>query len=343
MSRYEDSRSRGRSSHHRDHSPVYAYSGGDYPISYEEARQLAKTTNSAAADDESPLPPKQLTYEPYPPRSSSSLLIPESRSRPRSIPSGDYRRSSRGRKHERRGRDSDSEYSYDDEEEGEGRTRTPIDKARNFVDNNFSNSTAGLGVGVLGALVGGLAAREAVDATSKSSNGHGHHHSHEMSPDQKRKQLIGTVVGAAVGALGANAVEKRLEMRRERDRVEQGDWERKYRPDHRDRDFDLDGGVEKREVIVARPRDRDRDQDGSGGSPSLRRRDWERDDRDYYYRPRSRSRGVEREVDPEARSWRNVEDWLYDERNENGSGRSGSRSRPRSSGRRSADEEYRYS
>ncbi|KAI1803830.1 hypothetical protein F4811DRAFT_313602 [Daldinia bambusicola] len=334
MSRYEDSRSRGRSSHHRDRSPVYAYSGGDYPISYEEARQLANATNPAAYDDDSPLPPKQLTYEPYPPRSSSSLIIPESRSRPRSIPSGDYRRSSRGRKEERRrrrshARESDSEYSYDDEEEGEGRTRTPIDKARNFVDNNFSNSTAGLGVGVLGALVGGLAAREAVEATNKSSNGHNGHHHHEMSPDQKRKQLIGTVVGAAVGALGANAVEKRLEMRREKDRLEQEDWERKFRPGQ---DRDLDSGVEKREVIVARPRDRD----GSGGSSSLRRRDW--DDRDYY-RPRSRSRGLERQVDTEARSWRNVEDWLYDDRNENGSG---SRSRPRSSGRRSADEEYRY-
>ncbi|KAI1480558.1 hypothetical protein K445DRAFT_23312 [Daldinia sp. EC12] len=320
MSRYDDGRSRGRSSHHRDRSPGYTYSGGDYPISYEEARQLANATNPAY--DESP-PPKQLTYEPYPSRSSSSLQIPESRSRPRSIPAGDYRRSSRGRKKERsHDRDSDSEYS--DEE----RTRTPIDKARNFVDNNFSNSTAGLGIGVLGALVGGLAAREAVDATSKSSNnGNGHHHHHETTPDQKRKQLIGTVVGAAVGALGANAVEKQLEKRREKDRIEQEEWERKFRPE---RDV-----IERREVI-ARPRD-------NSGS-SWRQRDYwdDRDrDRDYnnnnYYNSnhyRSRSRGREREVDTEARSWRNVEDWLNDERNDN--------TGPRSSGRRSVDGDYRY-
>ncbi|KAI0131153.1 hypothetical protein F4814DRAFT_157946 [Daldinia grandis] len=297
MSRYDDSRSRGRSSHHRNRSPGYTYSGGDYPISYEESRQLANTTNPIY--DESPPPPKQLTCEPYPPRSSSSLQIPESRSRPRSLPSGEYRRSSRGRRKETsHDRDSDSEYSDD------SRTRTPIDKARDFVDNNFSNSTAGLGIGVLGALVGGLAAREAVDATNKSN---GHHHE---TPDQKRKQLIGTVVGAAVGALGANAVEKRLELRRERDRVEQEEWERKFRPD---RDV-----LEKREVIT-RPRD---------SSGSSWRRDW--DERDY---GRSRSRGLEREVDPEARSWKNVEDWLNGERNDN---------RSRSNGRRSADGDYRY-
>ncbi|KAI8963006.1 hypothetical protein F5Y11DRAFT_320537 [Daldinia sp. FL1419] len=296
MPRYDDGRSRGRSSHHRDRSPVYTYSGGDYPISYEESRQLANTTNPTY--DESP-PPKQLTYEPYPPRSASSLQIPESRSRPRSLPAGEYRRSSRGRR---------KEQQYDDESDGEysdeGRTRTPIDKARGFVDNNFSNSTAGLGIGVLGALVGGLAAREAVDATSKSN---GHHHE---TPEQKRKQLIGTVVGAAVGALGANAVEKRLEVRREKDRLEQEEWDHKFRPD---RDV-----IEKREVI-ARPRD---------GSGSSWRRDWH--DRDYGH---TRSRGLEREVDPEARSWKNVEDWLNDERNDD---------RPRSTGRRSADGEYRY-
>ncbi|KAI1649485.1 uncharacterized protein F4817DRAFT_330522 [Daldinia loculata] len=297
MSRYHDSRSRGRSSHHRDRSPGYTYSGGDYPISYEESRQLANTTNPTY--DESP-PLKQLTYEPHPSQSSSSLQIPESRSRPRSLPSGEYRRSSRGRRKDRdHDRDSDSEYSDD------SRTRTPIDKARNFVDNNFSNSTAGLGIGVLGALVGGLAAREAVDATNKNN---GHHH-HE-TPDQKRKQLIGTMVGAAVGALGANAVEKRLEVRRERDRLEQEEWERRFRSD---RDV-----IEKREVI-ARPR---------GSSGSSWRRDW--DERDY---GRSRSRGLEREVDPEARSWKNVEDWLNDERDDD---------RPRSNGRRSADGEYRY-
>ncbi|KAI1766892.1 hypothetical protein GGR53DRAFT_484760 [Hypoxylon sp. FL1150] len=302
MSRYEDDNySRGRSSHHHRHhdrAPDYPYAAGDYPISYEESRRLA---------EEGAAGPKLLTYEPLdPPYSSSNLQVPDVRSRPRSLPPPDeYRRSSRGRRTER-GYDKYDDDDYSDED----RARTPVDKARKFVDTTFSNSTTGLGVGVLGALVGGLAVREAVDATTKYDG-------HRRDPDHKRNQLIGTVVGAAVGALGANAVEKRLEVQRDRDRVKQEKWDRKWRSS----DADV---IEKREVVT-RPRS------STAGGWKKDWDPWDQHDRDSRHRPRSR--GVEREVDPDARSWKNVEDWLYDDRND---------SRPRSSEHRSAEGEYRY-
>ncbi|KAI1780624.1 hypothetical protein F4818DRAFT_12207 [Hypoxylon cercidicola] len=310
MSRYEDdSYSRGRSSHHHhhhNHSPDYKYSTDAYPVSYEESRRLA---------EEGAAGPKLLTYEPQtPPYSSSNLQIPDSRSRPRSLPPPDeYRRSSRGRRTERG-------HNRYDESDGsdEDRARTPVEKARKFVDNTFSNSTTGLGVGVLGALVGGLAAREAVDASTK-------HDGHRRDPDHKRNQLIGTMVGAAVGALGANAVERRIEVHREKDRVKQERWDRKYRPE-----ADADALVVEKREVVARPRS----SVGERGHGWKKDWDpWDRRDRDHDREYRPRSNGREREVDPDARSWKNVEDWLYDDRND---------SRPRSSGHRSAEGEYRY-
>ncbi|KAL7624478.1 hypothetical protein AAE478_006043 [Parahypoxylon ruwenzoriense] len=258
----------------------------------------------------------QLTYEPhtpfYPPPPQPHLQVPESRSRPRSLPPPiEYRRSVR---EGRRGRGCDRDRDSDSDDSDDGRTRTPVEKARDFVDNNFSNSATGLGVGVLGALVGGLAAREAVEASSR-------HGGHLSDAKHKRNQLIGTVVGAAVGALGANAVEKRIEINREKDRLRQEKWERKWRPD---------GDVFGKREVVARPRSTS----GGGGW----RKNWDSwDDREREReqgRDHGRSRGLEREVDPEARSWKNVEDWLNDERNGEG--------KPRSSGQRSVDNEYRY-
>ncbi|KAI1451408.1 hypothetical protein F4805DRAFT_103356 [Annulohypoxylon moriforme] len=316
MSRYDDGYSHGRSTRHRERSPEYAYAANDYPTSYEESRRVA-AVESPVYEVAPPL--KQLTYEPqtttttttYPPRSQSKLEVLEvvdPRSRPRSLPPPvEYRRRSRGRRKERGyNKEGDSDDSDD------GRARTPIEKTRNFVDNTFSDTTAGLSIGVLGALVGGLAAREAVDATGKRN-------SHHDDTDHKRNQLIGTVVGAAVGALGANAVEKRLEVHREKEKIKQEKWERKFRPNP-----DV---VERRE-FVTRPH-------SSSGDGYGWKRDWdpweERErDRD---RASARSRGVEREVDLGARSWKNVEDWLNDERNDN---------KPRSGGRRSPEDEYRY-
>ncbi|OTB01591.1 hypothetical protein M426DRAFT_14342 [Hypoxylon sp. CI-4A] len=308
MSRYDDGYSRGRSNHHRDRLPEYTYAADAYPVSYEESRRLAKLGNPAI--DEAP-PLKQLTYGPntpfYPPP-PSNLQVPDPQSRPRSLPPPVeyHRRSSRGRRDRRHER-----YDYSDDSDSDSdRPHTPPDKARGFVDNAFTNTTAGLGIGVLGALVGGLAAREAVDATGKHHSSSSHHE----DSDRKRNQLIGTVVGAAVGALGANAVEKRLEVHREKGKVKQEKWERKFRPDP-----DV---VEKRELLT-RPHSSSGDaygwkQDWDPWDQHSRERERERErerDRDRD-RARTRSRGLEREVDPDARSWKNVEEWLYDERND---------------------------
>ncbi|KXJ89620.1 hypothetical protein Micbo1qcDRAFT_164898 [Microdochium bolleyi] len=220
---------------------------------------------------------------------SGQLDVPRSQARPRSMPPADdrYHRTrspQRARRDRRDRRDSGSKYSDDDG------ARSPVDRAKHFVNDNFSNSTTGLGISVLGALVGGLAAREAVELTGKQNS-----RQHHEDPDYKRNQMIGTVVGAAVGALGANAFEKRLENNRDREKRQESEWER-----HR---LAANRVIERQEVIV-RPRSRG---DGRGSG------DW-RDRDPISGRPRSRGNGVERRVDDDGGSWKSVKDWVYDDR-----------------------------
>ncbi|KAI0402972.1 hypothetical protein F4802DRAFT_326385 [Xylaria palmicola] len=322
MSRYEDGYPpRGRA------SDLYSYSTGGTttaaPPAYTHIASPGHSTYNGK-------PQARLTYEPldasYAPRSSSAgLQVPESRSRPRSLPPPIDPTRSGGGTRER----GDNKYG-DSDDSDDGRTRSPMEKARRFVDSTFTDSTTGLGVGVLGALVGGLAAREAVDLTSnrqQKGGGHGHGHGHGGSgggdddAEHKRAQLIGTVVGAAVGALGANAVEKRIEVRRARDEARQDRWERKWRrPDGHHGEI-----LEKMEV-VAGPRSRGHSLGGGGGGSGGHHRRaaewgsaWDERDGEGGGRRSSSRRGVEREVDPGARSWRNVEDWLLDE-GEDGAG-----------------------
>ncbi|KAM0328458.1 hypothetical protein ACHAQA_004865 [Verticillium albo-atrum] len=100
------------------------------------------------------------------------------------------------------------------------KSRGPIGRARHAVDSTFTQTSSGLGVGLLGAVVGGLAASA--------------HSGRSSEPDRSR--LVSTVVGALVGGLGANAIEKRFENARERHRREQEAWERKWRaPEDRPR------------------------------------------------------------------------------------------------------------
>jgi hypothetical protein len=211
----------------------------------------------------------------------------------------DSRRSSHEETRER----GDNMYG-DSDDSDDGRARSPIEKARRIVGNTFTDTTTGLGVGVLGALVGGLAAREAVDLTTRQ-----HHRVHHDDAEHKRNQLISTVVGAAVGALGANAVEKRIEINRARDGIKQEKWERRWRPD-----TDV---LEKREVL-ARPRSK-----GHRGDRDVR------DERERHDDRGDSRRGIEREVDPGARSWADVEDWVCRTRDDE--------DRPRSSRQRNHD------
>jgi len=296
MSRYDDDR--------RRHDYAYGSDGASHR--YPRVPSPGHTTYNGGASQ------ARLTYEPqgpfYPSEESPQL-------RPRSFPPPIEmisRASSRSRKerdwsrHHRRSNnhdDGDSDRGLDwGSDDSRERTKSPLGKARKFVGDTFTDSTTGIGVGVLGALVGGLAAREAADYRYKGNN-------HHDDPEHRRNQLISTVVGAAVGALGANAMEKRIENHRARDEVKQEKWERKWRPgSYIDGPDNNEGVEERREVLaVARPRSKSksvgyggsshRDSDGGGRGGSTTRR------------------GIEREVDLGARSWKNVEDWVLDGQN----------------------------
>ena len=174
MSRYYDDdgdydRGRGRRSspppQFRDRSPDYHYAGG--------ASQA------------------RLQYEPqspfYPPDGGNNLQVPQSRHRPRSLPpmsSGAI--VPRGR----RPHSPASSVSSEDRD----RDRSPMAKARHVLKDTFSQSNSGLGVGVLGAIVGGIAAREASEATIRA-RGKGH------SGDHEKSRLVSTIIGAAVGLI----------------------------------------------------------------------------------------------------------------------------------------------
>ncbi|KAK7747938.1 hypothetical protein SLS53_001190 [Cytospora paraplurivora] len=118
-----------------------------------------------------------------------------------------------------------------------GSPRDPVDKARHVVENTFSSSNSGLGVGVLGAIVGGLIAREASEATAHRSRGHGHHRS-DKAP------LVSALVGAAVGGLAANALEKRIEVARAKTAEDEDAWESKWCRDSKGRRTGRDGVIE---------------------------------------------------------------------------------------------------
>lgn len=143
-------------------------------------------------------------------------------------------------------------------------SRTPASQARSAVDKSFSASSSGIGVGLLGAIVGGLAAREvssaALPTRSKSElddaidgggkgpytdprDGSVYYPPHPRarrpsSADRKEAQttrMVSTVVGAIIGGLGANAIERRLETSRQKHRADQKAWEGKFGRDGLDR------------------------------------------------------------------------------------------------------------
>lgn len=123
-------------------------------------------------------------------------------------------------------------------------------KAQQVFNHTFSNSNSGLEIGILGAIVGGLIAREASEATTHRSRGHG-------SSGSDKGPLISTIVGAAVGGLAANALEKRIEVARVKTAEKEDAWERKWGRDSRGRRIDRDhdfGDAGRRE---SRPRSSD--------------------------------------------------------------------------------------
>lgn len=186
-------------------------------------------------------------------------LSPSSDSRPRSVPPvgagavvrrPDSRASSRasspssitiGPRRRRRA----SGYADDASDDERRSTDSPIDKARNFAQDNFTNSTAGIGAGLIGAVVGGLIARGATEAATAHMNhtrapgrdvrGRTYDDDEEAAREvevaQNRARVVSTILGAVAGGLGANALANRFEDSRERMRLEQSAWEARHGPE----------------------------------------------------------------------------------------------------------------
>ncbi|KAL0940824.1 uncharacterized protein CTRU02_203587 [Colletotrichum truncatum] len=111
------------------------------------------------------------------------------------------------------------------------RSRSPLGKTRHAIDHTFTPSSSGIGVGLLGAVVGGLAAREVSDVAVRSRTrkemSNGTYQTISLRDSEKRR-VISTAVGALVGGLGANVLERRLEAVREQDKTQQEAWERRW-------------------------------------------------------------------------------------------------------------------
>ncbi|KAK4186105.1 hypothetical protein QBC35DRAFT_464979 [Podospora australis] len=131
----------------------------------------------------------------------------------RSSRSRDRNHTALARRRNRSSSTTTSSSSGDSDRDEHIHPRGPIHKTKKALENTFTPSTSGLGVGVLGAIVGGLAASE-IEHRAHKKHGHkgegGHRHG-----DDKGVRLLSTIVGAAVGGLGANALEKKLERKRE--------------------------------------------------------------------------------------------------------------------------------
>ena len=170
-------------------------------------------------------------------------------------------------------------YPYDSDEDERARSRSmlrardrsesPISRARSAVQDNFTNSTTGIGASLLGAVVGGYAAREASSAAQRmhrQKSGKGRRHSDKEQETEDRIRMLSTLVGAVAGGLGANALTNKFEDGRSKSKDEQRDWEKRH-----GREEDLphyDDG-------------RGRDRDYSRDSRDRRSRRYDEDEEEY--------------------------------------------------------------
>lgn len=197
----------------RDDSPDYSSGGG--PRESRDNMRLELPSSGSSRPRSQPPP-------------NTGAVVRRGRSRSSSSSSRNSRRM------HLRHRDDDDDY-YDDSRSRDrsrsarpDRDASPMSKARHAVENNFSNSTTGIGAGLLGAVVGGFAARQASDAASRHRR-----KSHSGRPgsgggEDDRTRAISTILGAVVGGLGANAVANRVEGNRERGREKQHVWESRH-------------------------------------------------------------------------------------------------------------------
>ncbi|KAK4242134.1 hypothetical protein C8A03DRAFT_29719 [Achaetomium macrosporum] len=179
-----------------DHRPRFPQYDGPTPF-YPPPAPMA----SGAAG---PGPAKRSARGPPPTDTEPTTIMPR-RNRDRDR---DRERGTRGRRYSSASASDNSRNNSPSRSRSRSRSRSPLGKARALLASTFTPSTSGLGAGVLGAIVGGLAAAE---VSEHHHHRHHHHHHHSDSRERERHRLLSTVVGAAVGGLGANAIEKRLE------------------------------------------------------------------------------------------------------------------------------------
>ncbi|KFA73684.1 hypothetical protein S40288_06316 [Stachybotrys chartarum IBT 40288] len=194
----------------RDHSPPRDAAARPYDPNYRPF-----DTASPRSPDDHPYARSPMRLEPPPsnarPRSvpppNTSALVPRARSRSPSPVSS---------------RSSDVVRRRD-------RSPSPLGKARSVVQDNFTNSTAGIGASLLGAVVGGFAAREASSAAMKyRRKDRRPSHGRYDDEDDGTARIVSTILGAVAGGLGANALANKVEDSRDKDRAHQHAWEQRH-------------------------------------------------------------------------------------------------------------------
>lgn len=208
-SSYDDDNEYGSRGGRRDRSPDY-YSGGGGPAAGwgEPSRPFR---------DDAPYEREEMTLMPPAHHHGRANSVPPGNAlayRERSE-SRSYRGSRHGRSRSRS--DDDDDDRSRDRRKGSG---SPMSRARHVVEDNFSNSTTGIGAGLLGAVVGGFVANKASDKAFGHKGGHQRRHSGDMP------RTVSTLLGAVAGGLGANAFAHHVEgergKRREREHAHHG-------------------------------------------------------------------------------------------------------------------------
>lgn len=122
------------------------------------------------------------------------------------------------------------------------RSESPLSKAKATMDDNFTRSTAGIGASLLGAVAGGWAARQAGETLSRRRRDKQEHEDFHSGRRRRRSdadgdaqddkiRLASTILGAAIGGLGANALANRFEDSKVKTRAHQDAWEDKWGSD----------------------------------------------------------------------------------------------------------------
>lgn len=187
----------------QDHDQNDAMTGGESDSYYRESMTLLP-------------PPSNTRTRSVPPQ--ASVVVQRERSWSRSDSRSRSRSNSRSRDRDRGFFDRDG--SRSSRSRSRKRAHTPLGRARDAVEDNFTSSTAGIGVGILGAVVGGFVANRASEAALQNRHkGRSRRHSDDNMP-----RLASTILGAVAGGLGANALTNHFEDKHEHTREREHAW-----------------------------------------------------------------------------------------------------------------------